>query len=159
MPSSSSSRNQRSDRRAVAALAPSTRRKARRGGCREAHQDLWQRPARRDHCGIDEGRVSANYTRIIDRVRRVFLHVEFTTERRDVTDYAIVLLIQIDGHMETVRVYDGAHGVNELHRYGRQSGKEAAEIFHRGTLGEGMRAAIEEAESGYEAMIESWSEQ
>jgi hypothetical protein len=60
--------------------------------------------------------VSADYTCIIDRVRRVFLHVEFTTERRDVVDYAIVLLIQIDDHMETVRVYDGAHGVNELHR-------------------------------------------
>lgn len=103
--------------------------------------------------------MSANYTRLIDRVRRVFLHVEFTTDRREVIDYAIVLLIQIDDHLETVRVYDGAHGVNELHRYGRQTGKDAAEIFHRGTLGEGMRAAIEEAESGYEAMIESWDKQ
>lgn len=102
--------------------------------------------------------MSADYTRIIDGVRGVFLHVEFTTERLEVTDYAIVLLIQIDDRMETVRVCDGAHGVNELHRYGRRSGKQAAEIFHRGTLGEGMRAAIEQAESGYEAMIESWSQ-
>lgn len=57
-----------------------------------------------------------------------------------------------------MRVYDGAHGVNELHRYGRRAGKHAAEIFHRGTLEEGMRAAIDDAESGYEAMIESWNE-
>ncbi len=103
--------------------------------------------------------MSANYTRLIDRLRRVFLHVEFTTDRRDVIDYAIVLLIQIDDRLETIRVYDGAHGVNELHRYSRRTGKDAAEIFHRGTLGEGMRVAIEEAESGYEAMIESWDKQ
>jgi hypothetical protein len=103
--------------------------------------------------------VSADYTRLIDRARRVFLHVEFTTERRTVIDYAIVLLIEVDGRLETVRVYDGAHGENDLHRYGRQTGKEPAETFHRGTLGEGMRAAIGEAERGYQAMIEAWERQ
>ena len=103
--------------------------------------------------------MSANYTQLLDRVRRVFLHVEFTTDRRTVLDYAIVLLIEVDGSLETVRIYDGAHGHNELHRYGRQAGKAPAEIFHRGTLGEGMRAAIGETKRGYEAMIESWSKQ
>jgi hypothetical protein len=73
--------------------------------------------------------VSANYTRLIDRLRNVFMHVELTTDRRNVIDYAIVLLVQI------------------------------AEIFHRGTLGEGMRAALHAAESGHEAMIESWEAQ
>jgi hypothetical protein len=87
------------------------------------------------------------------------LHVEFTTERRAVEDYSVVLLTEIDGHTETVRVYDGAHGQNELHRYGKKSGKGPAEIFHRGTLGEGMRTAIDEAERGYPAMIESWDKQ
>jgi hypothetical protein len=100
--------------------------------------------------------VSADFTRILDRARRVFLHIEFRTERRAVMDYAIVLLLEVDGHLETVRVYDGAHGENELHRYTRQAGKQAAEVFHRGTLGAGMRAAISEAERGYQAMIESW---
>jgi hypothetical protein len=103
--------------------------------------------------------MSADYTRLIDRTRRVFLHVEFTTERRTVIDYAIVLLIEVSGRLETVRVYDGAHGKNDLHRYGRQVGKEPAEIFHRGNLGEGMRAAIGKAERGYEAMIEAWERQ
>ncbi len=103
--------------------------------------------------------MSADYTQLLDRARRVFLHVEFTTERRTVIDYAIVLLIEVDGWLETVRVYDGAHGENELHRYGRQAGKEPAEIFRRGTLGEGMRAAIDETKRGHEAMIESWSKQ
>jgi hypothetical protein len=103
--------------------------------------------------------VSADYTRLLDRVRRVFLHVEFKTDRRAVVDYSIVLFIEVDGQLETVRLYDGAHGENELHRYGRQAGKGPGEVFHRGTLGEGMRAAIEEAERGYEAMIESWDKQ
>jgi hypothetical protein len=103
--------------------------------------------------------VSADYTRILDRARRILLHVEFTTERREVIDYAIVLLIDVDGELETVRLYDGAHGENELHRHGREAGKEPAEIFHRGTLGEGMRAAIEDVEDGYQAMIEAWEKQ
>lgn len=58
--------------------------------------------------------------------------------------------------IETVRVYDGAHGENELHRYTRQGGKQPAEIFHRGTLGEGMRVAIEAIKRGYQSMIEAW---
>lgn len=102
--------------------------------------------------------MSADYTRLIDRTLRVFLHVEFTTDRRDVVDYAVVLLVELDGRLETVRVYDGAHGENDLHRYGRQSGKSPAVTFHSGTLGDGMRAAIAEVESGYEAIIESWNE-
>jgi hypothetical protein len=31
-----------------------------------------------------------------------------------------------------------------------------AEVFDRGTLGEGMRAAIEQVERGYEEMIDGW---
>jgi hypothetical protein len=103
--------------------------------------------------------VSADYTRLLNRLLRVFMRVEFKTDRRDVVDYSIVLLVEVDGEMETVRLYDGAHGENELHRYTRTAGKQPAEIVHRGTLGQGMRAAIEEIEGGYEAMIESWRKQ
>ncbi len=84
------------------------------------------------------------------------MDVEFKTEGRDVLDYSVVLLVEEDGQLETVRVYDGAHGGNELHRYTREDRKQPAEIVHYGTLGEGMRAAIQDIESGYEAMIESW---
>jgi hypothetical protein len=101
--------------------------------------------------------MSADYTRLLDRLLRVFMHVEFKTDRRDVVDYSIVLLVEVDGELETVRLYDGAHGENELHRYTRKGGKQPAEIVHHGSLGSGMRAAIEEIERGYEAMIESWS--
>jgi hypothetical protein len=101
--------------------------------------------------------MSAVYTHRIDAARRVFLHVEFMTDRRTVIDYAVVLLVRIDGQMETVRVYDGAHGENDLHRYGRRGGKMPAEVFHRGTLGEGMRAAIQDARRSYVGMIESWN--
>jgi hypothetical protein len=103
--------------------------------------------------------MSADYTRLLDRLLKVFMYVEFQTDRRDVLDYAVVLLVNVDGEMETVRLYDGAHGENELHRYTRTGGKQPGEVFHHGTLGAGMRAAIEEVERGYEAMIESWRKQ
>lgn len=102
--------------------------------------------------------MSADYTRLLDRLLGVFVHVEFKTVRRDIVDYAVVLLVDVDGELETVRLYDGAHGESELHRYTREGGKQPAEIVHRGTLGQGMRAAIEEVERGYQAMIESWHE-
>lgn len=84
------------------------------------------------------------------------MHLEFKTDRRDVVDYSIVLLVEVDGELETVRLYDGAHGENELHRFTRKGGKRPAEVVHHGDLGAGMRAAIDEIEQRYEAMIESW---
>jgi hypothetical protein len=38
----------------------------------------------------------------------------------------------------------------------RHGGKQAAEIFHGGTLGTGMRAAIDEIERNYRSIIEGW---
>jgi hypothetical protein len=52
----------------------------------------------------------------------------------------VVLVAEVNGRKETVRVYDGAHGKNELHRYTRDGSKRAAEVFDRGTLGEGLEA-------------------
>jgi hypothetical protein len=39
--------------------------------------------------------------------------------------------------LETVRVYDAAHGFNEMHRYTSHGGKQAGVPFYRGTLGDG----------------------
>jgi hypothetical protein len=100
--------------------------------------------------------VSANYVVDLDGAPRVWMSVDFTTDRRDVADYAVVLLVEDGEQIETVRVYDGAHGENDLHRYTRQGGKQAAEVFHHGTLGVGMRAAIEAITCGYQPMIEAW---
>lgn len=47
--------------------------------------------------------MSADYTRLLDRLLGVFMHVEFKTDRRDVVDYSIVLLVDVDGELETVR--------------------------------------------------------
>ena len=100
--------------------------------------------------------MSADFTRLLDAALRAFLHVSFRTSRREVRDYAVVLTVEVEGQMRTVRLYDGAHARNELHRYSRDGGKQPAEVFHHGTLAEGMRAAAQEIESGYQAMIESW---
>lgn len=59
---------------------------------------------------------------------------EFTTQGSEVLDFAVILLLETEGAME----------------------KEPGEVFHSGTLGEGMRAAISEVERGYREMIEGW---
>jgi hypothetical protein len=92
----------------------------------------------------------------LDRMRGVVLLVWFKTSRDHVTNYALVLAVRDDAQFRTVRVYDGAHGQNEMHRYTKEMGKRPAEIFHRGTLGEGMRTAIEAMRDGYGEMIEGW---
>jgi hypothetical protein len=84
------------------------------------------------------------------------MDVDFKTVRRDIVDYSVVLLAEMEGKLETIRVYDGAHGTNELHRYTRSGGKRRAEVVHDGTLGEGMRTAIKDIKHGYGAMIEAW---
>jgi hypothetical protein len=102
--------------------------------------------------------MSGAYEYLLDGVTRVFMYVEFKTSRRgrDVVDYSIVLIVEEGGRRKTVRLYDGTHGKNELHRYTRDGGKRVAEVFDRGTLGTGMRAAIEAVERGYEEMIDGW---
>lgn len=100
--------------------------------------------------------MSATYSEELDEDRKVWMHVNFVTKLREVVDYAVVLCVVEAEGAHTVRLYDGAHGINELHRYTREAGKQAAEVFHSGTLGEGMRAAIDQVRRGYLPMIESW---
>ncbi len=72
-------------------------------------------------------------------------------------DFGIVDEILASGKFHIpFRGYDGTHGVNEMHRYTRAGGKQPAEVFDAGTLGEGMRAAMRQIETSYEAMIASW---
>lgn len=100
--------------------------------------------------------MSAYYLRDLDHALGALLRVEFTTEGREILDYAVVLLLVVGEGIETIRLYDGAHGVNEMHRYRRDGGKQPATQFHRGTLGDGMRAAIAEVKRNYPTMIEGW---
>lgn len=103
--------------------------------------------------------MSADYLRILDHILGVRMFVEFTSEGPEITDYAVVLMVEKGEAMETIRVYDGAHGHNEMHRYTRSGGKQLGKPFHSGTLGEGMRAAIEEIEGRYREMIDGWERQ
>ena len=78
------------------------------------------------------------------------------TEQRAVISYSVVLLALHDGSWHTVRVYDNAHGTNEVHRHTIAQGKRPAEPVHAGEAGEAMRAARDEVLAGYEKMIEAW---
>ena len=100
--------------------------------------------------------MSPDYERVLDYELGATIVVSFTTRGREVVDYAVVLTVGHDGGRSTVRVYDGAHGRNDMHRYTRSAGKQPAEVFDRGTLGDGFRAAIDAIERGYREMIDAW---
>lgn len=99
---------------------------------------------------------AGGYGKTLDFDTGARLRVRYTTEGREVTDYAVVLVLPHDDAFETIRVYDGAHGFNEMHRYTASGGKQPGESFHAGTLAEGMRAAIAEVTRNYGEMIEGW---
>jgi hypothetical protein len=99
---------------------------------------------------------TTRYTQRLDGFENVRLTVEFETRGDDVIDYALVLTAEPEDQVETIRVYDGAHDWNEMHRYTKDLGKQPGEVFHRGTLGEGMRAAMDAIKQGYEEMIDGW---
>ncbi len=82
--------------------------------------------------------------------------MEFTTDRRMIVDYAVILTVDDEEGEATVRVYDGAHGVNDMHRHNRRGEKAPATAFHAGTLGEGMRAAITAVRADYKEIIAAW---
>lgn len=100
--------------------------------------------------------MSARYKELLDLGLGATLSVDFTTARGKVVDYAIVLLVSAPGDVETVRVYDAAHGRNEMHRYTHAGGKQDGTEFHSGTLGEGMNDAIDAIKRGHVEMVEGW---
>jgi hypothetical protein len=100
---------------------------------------------------------SQRYRDVLDYEVGARIVVEFTTRGREIIDYAVVLTVDDEhGEAATVRMYDGAHGVNDMHRHDRAGEKAPAESFHAGTLGEGMRAAIVAVRVGYKEMIDAW---
>jgi hypothetical protein len=100
--------------------------------------------------------VSGSYGYPLDAGRTAWLTVRFETVGREVVAYAVVLSVDTGGRRKTVRVYDSAHGFNEMHRHTRRAGKLPGQPFHAGTFGEGMRAAIADCVDRYEMMIEAW---
>jgi len=52
--------------------------------------------------------------------------VWFATERGKVLSYSVVLLALHGGRWQTIRVYDNAHGQNEMHRHSAPTGESAA---------------------------------
>jgi hypothetical protein len=100
--------------------------------------------------------MSGSYRKRLDEAPGVLMIVDHTTERGVMVDYSVVLVLESDGGPETIRLYDGAHGFNEMHRYSSGGGKRSGEVFHRGTLSEGMQIALDAIKTGYTRMIEGW---
>ncbi|MFZ2052249.1 MAG: hypothetical protein WAU69_15115, partial [Solirubrobacteraceae bacterium] len=74
---------------------------------------------------------SQRYRDVLDYEVGARIVVEFTSRGREIVDYAVVLTVDDEhGEAVTVRVYDGAHGVNDMHRHDRAGEKAPAESFH-----------------------------
>lgn len=84
------------------------------------------------------------------------IDVRFVTRRGVLIEYAVVLLVEEEERLHTVRVYDNAHGVHDMHRYNRAGEKQTAEAFHHGTVSEALQSALSAVRDGYREMIESW---
>jgi hypothetical protein len=100
--------------------------------------------------------MNQRYRDMLDYELGARIVVRFTTKRREIVDYSVILTVDGEDGAATVRVYDGAHGVNDMHRHDHRGEKAPAEMFHAGTLGEGMRAAITAVRTGYKEMIDAW---
>ena len=100
--------------------------------------------------------MSASYSVELDFPTGARALIAHWTKRGRVVGFRVVLLTGTSQGWETVRVFDSAHGFNEVHRYTQTGGKQTGTLFHSGTLAEGFTAAIDEVEKGYVAMIEGW---
>jgi hypothetical protein len=80
----------------------------------------------------------------------------FVTERGELVRYAVVLMAEVEGERQPVRLFDNAHGTHDMHRYTRDGIKLPAEIFHFGPASAAKSAAIREIEENWRQMVEPW---
>lgn len=85
------------------------------------------------------------------------VEISYKTHRDGRILYSVVLIYRdSNGTDQTVRVYDNAHGQNEMHRYTRRGGKQTADLFHPGPANIACGYAIAQAKKNYEEIIRSW---
>jgi hypothetical protein len=77
-------------------------------------------------------------------------------ERGRLITYAVALVVSDGTRWRTVRLFDNAHGIHEMHRYTRDGGKQPGETFHHGTPPEALRVARREIAEGWEEMVRAW---
>jgi hypothetical protein len=87
---------------------------------------------------------------------KAYVRVAYLTQRGTLTRYRVVLVAWHADAWHTVRVYDNAHGVNDMHRHTLSGGKQPAETFHHGTPGEAFNVALATLSKGYEEIIGGW---
>lgn len=76
-------------------------------------------------------------------------------EGRPLEGYAIMLQLRIEGHWQTIRLLDNAHGDHDMHRY-TGAEEQPAELFADGTVNEVVPMAIRYLIDHWEAIAESW---
>lgn len=84
------------------------------------------------------------------------IYARLDTERGEATSYAVTLVVEDDGGLRTVRVYDNAHGQPEMHRYSQAGEKQPAERAPGITASEGFNMALDLIFSSFTEMIDGW---
>ena len=85
------------------------------------------------------------------------MSVDFTTVKGEVVGYSVVLLLSTPFTAETVRVYDAAHGFNEMHRYTPSQGASRMESSSTTVpLPRECKSPSMPAKHGHREMIEGW---
>lgn len=87
---------------------------------------------------------------------RVWMVVHHVTEQGCLRTYSIVLVVAEPEALTACRLYDNAHGINEMHRYTRDGGKQPGVPFHDGTPAEAMNAAKRAIRRSWREMVDAW---
>jgi hypothetical protein len=71
-------------------------------------------------------------------------------------EYAVMLQVRIEGRMRTIRLFDNAHGSNEMHEYTGAEKQPAEPFLADQPPNEAMPATIEYLENNWEEVLYSW---
>jgi hypothetical protein len=95
----------------------------------------------------------------VDFAIRLDVDVRVYVERegQPLEQYAVMLQVLRGGEWQTIRLYDNAHGVHDMHRYIGEE-KQNAEVFHHGTAREACPAAILTLQGSWQAIVEGWED-
>jgi hypothetical protein len=95
-----------------------------------------------------------------DRIRELFLapDVVVVLQRSSThpVEYAIVLLVERDGVLHTVRTFDNAHASEEHHEHRYIGSEKQAPTVTHGSINDAMHAVEIKLSGGWSDIVRSW---
>lgn len=90
--------------------------------------------------------------------RRLASNVVMVVERSSAhpIEYAVVLLLEREGVVHTIRTFDNAHGPTEHHEHRYVGAEKQEPIVTHGPINEAMHAAEVKLRRGWRDIVRSW---